>query len=151
MKDWVSRSTFAYAAAMFAVLFAPLVGHDPNGPDAHTLSLFPDPLSFVLLAGIVVFAVRQSLQHRPAGEPRFRRGLGFASIVSAIAGVLYGIAVFGLAHTFFANAAFGHMVALGSVIVVWLVGSAIAAAAAFVYARLGASRTAPRTAGGGAA
>jgi hypothetical protein len=134
MKDLVSRSTFAYAAVMFAVLFAPLVSRDPNLPPAHAPGLLPGWPTLALVGVTVFFCVRQSLQHRPEGEPRFLRGLVFASLASALAGVLDGIAVAGLGPTFYTDAR-GVTAALQTAGVVWAVGSLYAALFAFVLSR----------------
>jgi hypothetical protein len=135
MKELVSRSTFAYAAVMFAVLFAPLVSRDPNQPAAHAPGLLPGPLTLALLAVVVCFCVRQSLQHRPAGEPRFLRGLTVASIASALAGVLDGIGIAGLAPSYLGGARIAPATALLVAGVVWIAGTLFAAAFALVLAR----------------
>ena len=135
MKELVSRSTFAYAAVMFAVLFAPLVSRDPNRPPAHALSVLPGPPTIALLAVVVFFCVRQSLQHRPAGEPRFLRGLAVASIASALAGVLDGIGIAGLAPSYLGGARIAPATALLAAFAVWITGTVFAAAFAFVLAR----------------
>ncbi len=137
MTDLVSRSTFAYAAVMFAVLFAPLAGKDPNGPDAHTLGILPDAFTLVALGAAVLACVWQALRNRPAGEPRFRRGFWFASIASAFAGLLDGIAVAGLGPTFVRDPGVVAASAAGSAVVVWLTGSTFAALFAFVLTRAG--------------
>ncbi len=137
MTGLVSRSTFAYAAILFAILFAPLVGTDHTTPGGHTISLFPSPLVLAAFVLAIAACVRQSLQNRPADESRVVRGVSFASVVSAIAAVLYGIAVAGLGPTIYTTPGFAWRVALGSVVVVWLVGTLVALGFAFAFARFG--------------
>ena len=148
MRELVSRSTFAYAAVIFAVLFAPQVGRDPSLPPTHLLSVFPDGMTFLFMAGTVFFCVRQALQNRPADEPRFRRGFWFASIACAIGGILDAIAVAGLGPSLFSNRAFAAAVAVLTAPVIWLIGSAMAAVFAFVLSR--GAQPAPRSHGGAA-
>jgi len=137
MTGLVSRSTFAYAAILFAILFAPLVGTDHTVPGGHLISLFPSPLVLAAFVLAMAACVRQSLQQRPADEPRVSRGAAFGSVVAAIAAVLYGIAVAGLGPTIYTTSGFAWRVALGSVVAVWLIGSLVALGFAFAFARFG--------------
>jgi hypothetical protein len=135
----ISRSTFAYAAALFAVLFAPLVSMEHTAADAHALPLLPAPLTLAAMAAILFFCVRQSLQRRPAGEPRFLRGFLAGAAVTAIASVLDGIAVFGLGPAVFMEHAFDNAAAARSVGVVFAIGIALAAAFAAGLSRRSAT------------
>lgn len=95
MHDAITRSTFAYAAVLFAVLFAPQVGLSEHDGGGAFLGFLPNAVSLLGMLAILFVAVR----HAMAGhvDAAWARGFARGTAVSCLGAILdaIGIAVIG--------------------------------------------------------
>jgi hypothetical protein len=133
MHDAITRSTFAYAAVLFAVLFAPQVGLPHHGSGGYLPSLFPDGAAFAGTLAILFLAVR----HGMAGhtDSQFARGFARGTAVACMSAVLYAIGIAVIGPGIFSDRAFTWIVVVLGAVTIAVVGAAASALIAFAILR----------------
>jgi hypothetical protein len=137
MHDAITRSTFAYAAVLFAVLFAPQVGLSDHDAGGAFLGVFPSAVSLLLMLAIVFVAVRHAMAGQ-AGAP-WARGFARGTAVSCIGAILYAIGIAVLGPAVFPDRGFTRSVVAVSAVVVTLLGTGASALFAFLALRAAAT------------
>ena len=142
MYDAITRSTFAYAAVLFAVLFAPQVGLSHHDAGGAFLSLLPSAVSLLGMFAIVFVSVRHAMAGHP--DAPFARGFARGAAVSCFGAILYAIGVAVIGPAIFSDLAFTWTVVVLSAVAVAALGTG--ASALFAYLSLRSAATSGRVA-----
>lgn len=142
MHDAITRSTFAYAAVLFAVLFAPQVGLSEHDAGGAFLGILPNAVSLLGMLVIVYVAVRHAMAGRADGP--WARGFARGTAVSCLGAVLDAIGIAVIGPAVFPDRAFTWGVVAISAAAVAALGTL--ASAFFAYLSLRSAPTRGRAA-----
>jgi len=128
MTHAFTRATWAYAAVLFVVLFAPHLVRDPEPGSTRLWSLFPDGFTLLGMAVVQFLAVRQAVAASGSRAAGAARGMA----VAGVGAVLYALGSAVAGTTFFATPGFALLAALAGLASV----AALGAAMSLAFARL---------------